>query len=366
MKFQTATEYLIIVAIVIIIALVVVTTLGGVTGLGNRSADTAILATQPLGITSFTLTSGGAIFILKNNVANAVRVESITLDGQLLSPARLTYPITLAVGEAQQIRSYAAFPRGLTGRAQIGITYIDLATNAQYSKNGTISYTFPALYFANNIIGYWSFDQMNDTNITDVMGNTTGNVRNVTTTRGVFGSAGYFNNSKNAYITLGTTLGNFETNQDFSYSAWVYYENRSQCTGSAAWVFSKKTFIVINPTDAGWGIGCYSGGGLVNVMSNGSIPGTSYGGAINNSAWTHVVVSATRSTNTYIMYVNGMQSGGTTAIPPGNMSNTLQLTIGGTAAGGAVPLNVTLDEVMLFNRALSTTEVQEMYQMSQG
>ena len=82
-KAQTATEYLIILAVVIIIALIVVGVLGGIPGIGGSSkgqTSTAYWASQTIGVSYSFAQRGNDVLVLTNNMNNPVRIDSVRLD----------------------------------------------------------------------------------------------------------------------------------------------------------------------------------------------------------------------------------------------------------------------------------------------
>jgi hypothetical protein len=80
-KAQTATEYLIILAVVIIIALIVVGVLGvipGIGGGGKSSAKSAFWDTAKIGIASLAWAqAGNDTFTVKNNMPNTIVIQNI-------------------------------------------------------------------------------------------------------------------------------------------------------------------------------------------------------------------------------------------------------------------------------------------------
>ena len=84
---QTATEYLIILAVVILIGIIVVSVLGGIPGLGSGTserASTTSLQFLDIGITHHELsinqtTNGTATFTLSNSLGGSVDIQEITL-----------------------------------------------------------------------------------------------------------------------------------------------------------------------------------------------------------------------------------------------------------------------------------------------
>lgn len=95
-KSQTATEYLVILAIIIVIALIVVSILGGSIGFGSGiSENQARLALQTqsgVGVTDYSITGELITLQLTNNEARIIQIESIVINGKEMF--NYTYSIT--------------------------------------------------------------------------------------------------------------------------------------------------------------------------------------------------------------------------------------------------------------------------------
>lgn len=140
-KAQTATEYLIILAVVIIIALIVVGALGGIPGIGRGSssrAGAAYWSTADVAITSFSINEGDAVILnVRNNMRNAITVNNITLATDKMT----TINQVLAPG---QTKAFSGTMTGANVCAAAGdsyshdvtIVYLDRAANATYAFNG--------------------------------------------------------------------------------------------------------------------------------------------------------------------------------------------------------------------------------------
>ena len=136
-KGQTATEYLIILAVVIVIALIVVGVMRGVPGIGKGGksgvAD-AYWSTAPIGITQAGISAGATTdtIVLKNNQASGVTVTSVTLGG---SANMLSGNEFLESGESRLITSAAniACTAGNSYSFAVNITYTVQATGASFT-----------------------------------------------------------------------------------------------------------------------------------------------------------------------------------------------------------------------------------------
>ena len=88
-KAQTATEYLIILAVVIIIALIVIGALGGIPGIGggaSANAATASWSTGAVAVDSIAIDqNGGLDLTLKNNRPNSIQVNDVWMNTTISS-----------------------------------------------------------------------------------------------------------------------------------------------------------------------------------------------------------------------------------------------------------------------------------------
>ena len=135
-KAQTATEYLIILAVVIIISLIVVGVLGGIPGIGKGATSRASAAywrSADIAITDFAISASGSdTVIIKNNLRNAITINDFIINGVDLasgevvsSGASKTYTGSVASCSAGQTFSYA-----------VNTFYRDSITNADYNFTG--------------------------------------------------------------------------------------------------------------------------------------------------------------------------------------------------------------------------------------
>jgi hypothetical protein len=134
-KAQTATEYLIILAVVIIIALIVVGVMGGIPELGggaSEAAAKAALASQKVGVTSYAISDYDTVLTIKNNNLNTIRIDAIAIGGQLCLDVGTP---KLTQGESKQITCKNVYEYSQeTAELGIEINYTDWKTQASYSQ----------------------------------------------------------------------------------------------------------------------------------------------------------------------------------------------------------------------------------------
>ena len=135
-KSQTATEYLIILAVVIIIALIVVGVLGGIPGIGKGATSRASIAywkSADISITDFAISSSGTdTVIIKNNQRHTVTINDLIVNsvdlasGEALSPgASRTYTGNIGSCTAGTSFSYT-----------VSVNYQDSITSGNYNFTG--------------------------------------------------------------------------------------------------------------------------------------------------------------------------------------------------------------------------------------
>jgi hypothetical protein len=136
-KSQTATEYLIILAVVIVIALVVVNTMGGFPGIGagtNKKVSDMKLSSDTIGIESYSIGTDSSLFKLKNNFYDTVTVTQFRVNNQTnltcnSSNTNPALPIVLNIGQSKIINCSAVNTSTYTlsnrQTPMIGVTYTD-------------------------------------------------------------------------------------------------------------------------------------------------------------------------------------------------------------------------------------------------
>lgn len=124
-KAQTATEYLIILAVVIVIALVVASLLGGFPGIGSSikgNANQGYWATTDIVISGISTSGDGNVSVkLRNNMPETIVINEVKLD----TVENASVGVTLKAGDSTTVT--------LSGSA--------LAASGTYSYDVEINYT---------------------------------------------------------------------------------------------------------------------------------------------------------------------------------------------------------------------------------
>ncbi len=230
----------------------------------------------------------------------------------------------------------------------------DLAGNpntASTSTDNTVTFNFTAL--AGPVAAY-SFEEGQGTTTADSSGNNNNGTLStgVTWTAGKSGNAVLFNGTSGD-ITVPDS-NSLDLNGSFTISAWV---KPTTVSGIQTLLIKETTsgcsyFLQINngQIDGGFnnGSGC-----VEHITSTANLTAGN---------WYFIAIVLDHSVNTYSTYLNGtlISSVNETGVP---LPNSQPLVIGRSACGGCgfERLNGVLDEVRIYNRAQSASEVQSIY-----
>jgi hypothetical protein len=174
---------------------------------------------------------------------------------------------------------------------------------------------------------------------------------------GYIGAAGIFNGSS-GHIDLGTT-DFVQNNNSLSISAWCYFEDLSTANS----IVTKWNNSGIEES---WGFWHYGAGSTTlhfahRDASNNVTSSYSNTSAISENTWHHCVLVWNGSTVTY--YVDGAQVGTSTNSDFNSATKTssANIIIGAQNEGSASQMTGKIDQVRLFNKGLSSSEVTTLY-----
>ena len=200
------------------------------------------------------------------------------------------------------------------------------------------------------VVSWWKFN--GDAN--DEIGNNNGTLNGGTNcnVNGVFGNACNFNSINNYIIIADKDNLNFGTN-NFSVSAWIKSGGFFSRGSGLNTILSKgdsKTpaySLEFDPSN----ITHFVVGNYANNFATGN-------GALDNN-WHHVV--GVRESGVLKIYIDGIK--GTDGINQSSATTTSNLVIGDDGNGYRT-FTGSVDEVMIFNRALTSDQVQALYNMN--
>lgn len=203
---------------------------------------------------------------------------------------------------------------------------------------------------SSGLVGYWSMDgntiNWNTGTITDLSGNgNTGALNGMSTTSspmlGKIGQALLFSGSQWISIAPSSSL---EFSGDFSISAWVYYNGNDS---------DYRT--IIDGGSSSWNLSVQSTTGKAMIGETG-VADICAGATVLSTGW-HFL-AGTRAGNTFSIYVDGRLDGTCTSSVSFTTTNTKYI---GKASSGSYWLNA-IDDVRVYNRALSQQEIQMLYE----
>ncbi|MFA5996288.1 MAG: LamG-like jellyroll fold domain-containing protein [Candidatus Paceibacterota bacterium] len=253
------------------------------------------------------------------------------------------------------IRNVKIWKKALTGSQLTTMT-----TSSTATSRAAIPQTTVKAPTKTGLVGAWTFDEGTGTKANDSSGTrNTGTLSGTTLpswTTGKLGKALLFGISGTSYVSGGTNLG---LSGDFSgtASAWIKRATGSSGTFQAVFVAGSAA------TLQSFGLGINGGSdGDVTIQFNGGKGRYSAGGLIPLNTWTHIAVTKTAGAieSTSHLYINGVevtQTGGQTGTPNfvAGINNIGKWTTNGYEFNGLI------DDVRVYNRALSAAEIAALY-----
>ncbi len=305
---------------------------------GGGGAEQQINGTSALPTGAWThvaVTKSGNVGTL---YVNGVQVGQNT--AMTLSPSSLGNTTQNWIGRSQ----YAGDPF-LDGQVDDFRIYNGALSASEVQALANVSPTGP--------VTWYRFDETSGTTAADSAG-----TNNATLVNGPTFVAGRLGNAVNLdgtndHVSMPTGIVNGLTN--FSIATWVRLDTTS------AW---RRIFDFGTGTTVNMFLTPQSGSSTVRfaITTGGAggeqqINGTP---ALSTGVWTHVAV--TKSGNTGILYVNGVQVGQNTSmtLSPSSLGNTTQNWIGRSQYAGDPFLDGQVDDFRIYNRALSVSEVQSL------
>ncbi len=209
------------------------------------------------------------------------------------------------------------------------------------------------------LVGYWTFNNQDMLNgaVKDKSGNgNTGNLVNIATstfyTRGKLGQGFKFDGA-NDYMTTAST---FTPTTTFTVSAWVYPIRYGIVSFRAA--FATRTY---DSTD-NFGVWLRDNGlYYIQVHGNGTDVAANTV-AYSDKKWDHIILVKNTSSPYVKFYVNGVLRYSSTSNPDTLTSRQLDV---GSYSNTTGPFLGTIDDVRIYNRALSDFEVTQLYKQGQ-
>jgi hypothetical protein len=256
-----------------------------------------------------------------------------------VTPTSATAPATLTVTPSIT---------GLAAGTYTATVTVTATTQGATGSPKTIAVTLTVSPASTNLVGAWGFDDGSGTTAADASGRgNTGTLNGATwTTAGKFGGALSFNGTSN-WVTIPDN-DTLDLTTGMTMEAWV----RPTAIGSA-W---RCVMLKEQPGDLIYALyaGDSRGRAATDVFTSSDI-GLSGTASTALNTWTHL--AATYDGATLRLYVNGVQAA-SKAVTGSIRSSTGALRIGGNNIWTNEWFAGLIDEVRLYNRALTATEIQ--------
>jgi hypothetical protein len=208
-----------------------------------------------------------------------------------------------------------------------------------------------------NLVSYWKLDESSG-NAADSVGSNTGTNSNVSYAAGKINN-GAVGNASNSLLNFGNSTSiTMPGNQDFSVSFWFYKDNDTAdgyIFGNTSAVSPYGNFnFYTDHTAKKIVFGCYNTSGGYSAVTS---------GVLSTNTWYHVV--GTQSGATTSLYINaGTPS--TTTFSGTRASTTYSVGAFSRPTDTAADFDGSLDEIGIWSRALSSTEVTALYNSGNG
>ncbi len=326
----------------------------------------------------------GASTNLSVAVTGGTAPYSVTVtDGTNNYSATGASPVSIAVSPtATSTYTIVSVTGGGTGTGNTGtaiVTVIDATITASDSvicagetvtlsvSQGGLSNTACAALptnLQNGLVGYWPFCG----NANDESGNgNNGTVNGATLTTDRFGSANsayFFDGINNNLMIPGSnSLTSVETNDKITISGWFKNQNFNP---NALFSFGNKHNQV---SDSGWEIilalnyADWSTDAFVTTIGNG--PQGPCSPALPVNEWEHLTITYDRSTSVVNLFIKGVNVCTKSYNYDINPTNNGPLYFGYSPGGPDEYSRGCLDEMVLYNRALTAAEIQQLYTLGQ-
>ena len=217
-------------------------------------------------------------------------------------------------------------------------------------KSGTVKYATPS---DTGLVGYWSMNEGSGSYAGDSSGNRNtgvfpGGTANPTWVDGKRGKALNFDGS-NDYVAITNANSTLKlTSSDGTFSAWVKPNTISGFDGIIGNNFGSGWWFILNAGK----IAFWAATDAAVYDSNTVVP---------NGQWTHILVTYNNASKTATFYKNGVFDGSqVTANTIGNGGTTFYIGNDGRDGAG-YPFDGLIDDVRIYNRALSAAEIQALY-----
>ena len=210
-----------------------------------------------------------------------------------------------------------------------------------------------------NVYSYWNLNEAATGNaINSITGSLNLTQTSTTVTTGIISNGRTFTNS--VLTSTNTTFAGF-TSSSFSVGCWI--KQNTSVDNDYAVILDKQA--TSNPWH-GWRLFWRTGSvGAVFSIRGGTDVYANGVTNINDANWHFLVGTYNNSNNNVSIYIDGTSSGYSVTSPGADYSNTKAFGIG-RESSGVGQFGGTIDECFLYNRTLTSSEIQQLYNSGAG
>jgi hypothetical protein len=244
--------------------------------------------------------------------------------------------------------------------SNLGLAFADFNTNSfdwnlekpsNLCFNPAMNFTsspFKCIPYDDSLVGYWNMDEGSGLAALDSSNNNNnGTIHGAKWVAGKFGSGIAFDGSIADYVKVNNSLS-LQVTGNLTLSCWVFFNSLA----------SKQT-LIFKSYSGEYELSMAGNSGSLEFDNTGTIA-YSPSSAVRTNVWLHIVVVRSMLTRDIVFYVNGVEIGTPRPLTKLPISSSNTVYIG--QENGYNPLNGIIDDVRIYDCALSANAVLALYQ----
>ena len=357
-KGQAAMEFLMTYGWAILVVIIAISALYYFGIFGKGPSVSSCILSPGLACKDLQVTTTGIYLVVQNSLGIDITSVTIDIKSADITFTPLTIPSSLRDDETKQVFIETVPGNNIDLRKKfkgdILVSYKKSGSVLSNMNQGILTGQAESTGPVQGMVGYWKFDENSGTIPADSSSSGNNGALNDASAWivGKYGSALDFGTSAGKYVSIADSNSIDIGTSDFTVAAYV---KTSSTAGGA----------IISKTDLGTSPGYYFGitsnwrqiyfevrdsASFVNGANDVSLP-------LNDGNWHHVAIVFKRGGNPEFYFDGAVQTiAATLTIPTGDFSNNRPLFIG-ESEGGVNHFNGVIDEVRIYNRALSAAEI---------
>lgn len=221
-------------------------------------------------------------------------------------------------------------------------------------------------YKFGSLISHWNFEEGSGTTANDIVDSNNGTISSATYSTGVVGTYCLAFDGSNDYVTLTSVPTYISEGKSFTFTLWVKVpsilgQNNERIVYMCESTTTERVANIVVRSDPP----NYNAKVWFAVRTNGSASQKIIGMTNEMSAntWVFVACIWNASTQTVTMYINDAVAQSGTAVPPSLGATDIAMRFGSrsTTTDSADMLDGSIDDIRLYNKILTTTEISAIY-----